>query len=35
MVGLRGGFDNRQNLERVKELNNVNPALSTFDSGHE
>jgi hypothetical protein len=43
MVGLSGGFDDRQNLERVKsngtgqcdELNDVNPALSTFDSGHE
>jgi hypothetical protein len=43
VVGLRGGFDDRQNLERVKsngtgqcdELNDVNPALSTFDTGHE
>jgi len=43
MVGLRGGFDDRQNLERVKsngtrqldELNDVNSALSAFDTGHE
>jgi hypothetical protein len=43
MVGLRSGFDDRQYLERVKsngtgqcdKLNDVNPALSTFDTGHE
>ena len=43
VVGLRGGFDDRQNLERVKsdgtrqldELNDVNSALSAFDTGNE
>ncbi len=43
VVGLRGGFDDRQYLERVKsngtgqcdELNNVNPTLSAFDTRHE
>ena len=43
VVGLRGSFDDRQNLERVKsngtgqcdELNDVNSALSAFDTGHE
>jgi len=43
VVGLRGGFDDRQYLERVKsngsgqcdELNDVNPAFSAFDTGHE
>ena len=42
MVGLRGGFDDRQNLERVKpnsagqcdELDDVNPALSAFNTSH-
>lgn len=43
VVGLRGGFDDRQYLERVRsngtrqldELNDVDPALSAFDTGHE
>lgn len=42
VVGLRGSFDNRQYLERVKsngtrqldELNDVNSALSAFNTGH-
>ena len=43
MVGLRGGFDDRQNLERVKadgtrqndQLNNVDPAFAAFEARHE
>jgi hypothetical protein len=43
VVGLRGGFDDRQYLEGVKsdgtrqldKLNDVNSALSAFDTGHE
>ena len=42
MVGLRGGFDNRQNLERVKsngtrqndQLDNVDPALAALKAGN-
>jgi len=43
MVGLRGGFDDRQNLERVKadgtrqndKLDDVDPAFSAFEARHE
>jgi len=43
VVGLRGGFNDRQNLERVKadgarqndQLDNVNPALTAFEARHE
>jgi len=43
VVGLRGGFDDRQNLERVKanrarkndQFNNVDPALAAFNARHE
>jgi len=43
VVGLRGGFDDRQNLERVKadgagqndQFDDVNPALAAFDACHE
>ncbi len=43
VVGLRGGFDDRQYLEGVKsdgtrqldKLNDVNSALSAFDTSHE
>ena len=43
MVGLRGGFDDRQNLERVKadgtrqndQLDNVDPAFAAFEARHE
>jgi hypothetical protein len=43
MVGLRGGFDDRQNLERVKadgarqndQLDNVDPAFATLNARHE
>ena len=42
VVGLRGGFDDRQNLERVKadgarqddQLDNVDPALTAFETCH-
>lgn len=42
MVGLRGGFDDRQNLERVKadgtrqndQLDNVDPALAALKAGN-
>ena len=42
MVGLRGGFNDRQNLERVKadgarqddQLDNVDPALTAFKTGN-
>ena len=42
MVGLRGSFDNRQDLEWVKpngagqndELNDINPAFAAFNSGN-
>jgi hypothetical protein len=43
VVGLRGGFNDRQNLERVKadgarqndQLDNVDPALTAFKAGNE
>ncbi len=43
MVGLRGGFNDRQNLERVKtdgtrqndQLDNVDPALAALKAGNE
>ena len=43
MVGLRGGFDDRQNLEGVKadgageddQFDDVNPALAAFNARHE
>ena len=43
MVGLRGGFNNRQNLEGVKadgagehdQLDDVDAALAAFDARHE
>jgi len=43
VVGLRGGFNDRQNLERVKpdgtgeddQFDDVDPALATFNAGHE
>ena len=43
VVGLRGGFDDRQNLERVKadgarqndQLDNVDPAFAAFEACHE
>ena len=43
MVGLRGGFDDRQNLERVKadgageddQFDDVDPALAAFNARHE
>jgi len=43
VVGLRGGFNDRQNLERVKsdgarqndQLDNVDPALTAFKAGDE
>jgi len=43
MVGLRGGFNDRQNLEGVKadgapkddQLDNVDPTLTTFNARHE
>jgi hypothetical protein len=42
VVGLRGGFNDRQNLERVKadgarqddQLDNVDPALAAFKTGN-
>ena len=42
VVGLRGGFNDRQNLERVKadgarqddQLDNVDPALTAFKTGN-
>jgi hypothetical protein len=42
VVGLRGGFNDRQNFERVKadgagqndQLNNVDPALTAFKTGN-
>ena len=41
VVGLRGGFNDAQNLGRIKpdrtcqdnEFNNIDPALTTLDSG--
>ena len=43
VVGLRGGFNDRQNFERVKadgagqndQFDDVNPALAAFNSRHE
>ena len=43
VVGLRGGFDDRQNLEGVKadgarqndQFDDVDPALAAFNAGHE
>ncbi len=43
VVGLRGGFDDRQNLEGVKadgarkddQLDDVDPALAAFNARHE
>lgn len=43
VVGLRGGFDDRQNFERVEpngprqndEFDDVNPALAAFNARHE
>jgi len=43
MVGLRGGFNDRQNLERVKadgagqddQLDDVDPALAAFNARDE
>jgi hypothetical protein len=42
VVGLRGGFDDRQNLEGVKadgarkddQLDDVDPALAAFNARH-
>jgi len=42
VVGLRGGFSDRQNLDRVKtdgarqndQLDNVDPALTAFKTGN-
>ena len=42
VVGLRGGFNDRQNFERVKadgarqddQLDNVDPALTAFKAGN-
>ena len=42
VVGLRGGFDDRQKLERIKadgtrqndQFDNVDPALTTFKTGN-
>jgi hypothetical protein len=43
VVGLRGGLNERQNLERVKangagkddQLDDIDPALATLDARHE
>ena len=43
VVGLRGGFNDRQNLERVKangarqnhQFDNVDPALAALNAGNE
>ena len=43
VVGFRGSFDDRQNLERVKtngagqddQFDDVNPALAAFNARHE
>ena len=43
VVGLRGGFDERQNLGGVKakgaakhdQLDDIDPALATLDAGHQ
>jgi len=43
VVGLRGGFDDRQNLDRVKadrarqydKLDDVNPAFAALNARHE
>lgn len=43
VVGLRGSFNDRQNLERIKadgagkddQFDDIDPALATFDAGHQ
>ena len=43
VVGLRGGFDDRQNIERVKadgarqndQFDDVDPAFAAFEARHE